>query len=396
MANRAKALASSTCSRKCGSGEMASLVIREGLVLGVDVGGTKVAAGLVDPSGEILCQSRFPMVPSNGAASGLAAVTKAIDAVSDQAIGKAGAHNLIHGIGICSPGPLDPKAGVVINPPNLPCWRNFPLAAELAQLYRVRVKVDNDANAAGLAETMWGAGRGYRNVFYVTLGTGIGTAIVIDGRIYHGRTGAAAEGGHTTIDYNGPRCGCGKRGCIEALASGPAIARRARTKLERARTSPAPDVQNVNRAQVSPEAELAHSALLDLAGGNPELITGAMVGQAHTVGDRLATEVLRETVELLAIWLGNIIDLLEPDVIIAGGGVSSMLKPLFPEIQDRLPAHCVNQRAREIPLLLAHYGEDAGIAGGAALCFGTNNGNGSESKGRAKANGAASVFEVSR
>lgn len=326
---------------------MSSVAVREGLVIGVDVGGTKVAAGLVDESGEILCHNRNPMVSKSDAATALAAVIKAIETVSDQAVRVAGAHNLIRAIGICSPGPLDPKTGVVINPPNLPCWRNFPLAAEVAQIFRVRVKLDNDANAAGLAETLWGAGRGYRNVFYATLGTGIGTAIVFDGQIYHGRTGAAAEGGHMTIDYKGPRCGCGKPGCIEVLASGPAIARRARAKLESGRAS----------------------SLLDLAGGNLDGITSEMVGQAAAAGDPAASETLQETVELLSFWFGNIVDLLEPDVMIVGGGVASMIEPFFGQIRDRLPACCVNQRCREIPLIPARYGEDAGIAGGAALCF---------------------------
>jgi glucokinase len=333
---------------------MSSVAVRDDLVIGVDIGGTKVAAGLVDPSGEILCHNRNPMVCNDGAASGLASVTKAIETASAQAVSAAGKHNLIRGVGICSPGPLDPKTGVVINPPNLPCWRNFPLAAEVAHIYRVRVKVDNDANAAGLAETLWGAGRGYQNVFYVTLGTGIGTAIVIDGRIYHGRTGAAAEGGHMSIDYKGPRCGCGKPGCIEILASGPAIARRARAKLENGRSS----------------------SLLDLAGGKLERVTSEMVGQAAAAGDVAANEVLQETVELLSFWFGNIVDLLEPDVMIVGGGVASMLKPFLGEIKDRLPACCVNQRCQEIPLVSARYGEDAGIAGGAALCFDAAKNNG--------------------
>ena len=129
-------------------------------------------------------------------------------------------------------GPLDPRTGVVINPPNLPGWRNFPLADLISKAYRLPVRVDNDGNAAALAEALWGAGRGYRNVFCATIGTGIGTGIVFDGCIYHGRTGAAAEGGHTTIDYRGPRCGCGKLGCIEALASGPAIAPVSYTHLD--------------------------------------------------------------------------------------------------------------------------------------------------------------------
>jgi glucokinase len=337
---------------------MSSVVVRDDLVIGVDIGGTKVAAGLVDPSGEILSHNRNPMVCDNSAASALASVTTAIETASAQATSAAaGTHGLIRGVGICSPGPLDPKTGVIINPPNLPCWRNVPLAAEVAQIYRVQVKVDNDANAAGLAETLWGAGHGYHNVFYVTIGTGIGTAILIDGRIYHGRTGAAGEGGHMSIDYKGPRCGCGKPGCIEALAAGPAIARRARAKLQDGRAS----------------------SLLDLAGGQLECLSSEMIGIAAAAGDGAANEVLEETVELLSFWFGNIVDLLEPDVMIVGGGVASMLKPLLGEIRNRLPGCCVNQRCKEIPLVAARYGEEAGVAGGAALCFdAVRNGNGTE------------------
>jgi glucokinase len=324
-----------------------SEALESGLVIGVDVGGTKVAAGLVDRTGTILFQTRTPMVANNGAAGGLTAVRAAIDSVSGKTASVPGAPRMIQAIGICAPGPLDPKTGTVLNPPNLPCWRNYPLAAEVARVYRVRVKVENDANAAGLAEVMWGAGRGYSNAFYATLGTGIGTAIIIDGRIYGGRTGAAAEGGHMSIDYNGPLCGCGKPGCIEAFASGPAIAKRARAKLE------------TNRK----------SSLLELAGGDVNHVTSEMVGVAYASGDAVATETLQSTVALLSLWLGNIIDLLEPEVIIMGGGVSTMLRPFFNEIIDRLPSCSVNPRCREIPLIPAKYGPDSGIAGGAALCF---------------------------
>ena len=320
----------------------------EGLVIGVDVGGTKVAAGVVDREGKILFQARAPMVCDDGAALAFSCVTAVIDSVSAKAPSVSGTPpKLIEAIGICAPGPLDPNTGVVINPPNLTCWRNFPLAAEVARLYRVPVRVDNDANAAALAETLWGAGRGFRNVFYATIGTGIGTGIVIDGRIYHGRTGAAGEGGHVSIDRNGPRCGCGKPGCIEALAAGPAIARNAREKLDAGRAS----------------------AILDLAGGKTAAVSSEMVGKSYAAGDALAREVMSETFDALAFWLGNIVDLLEPDVIIIGGGVGSMLKPFFGEIHDRLPTCTINQRGQEIPLLAAQYGEDAGIAGAAALCF---------------------------
>jgi glucokinase len=320
------------------------IVERGRLVIGVDVGATNIAAGVVDSHGEIQCQTRAAMVTNGSAAAGLKAVVSAIDSASARCARDPRINGLLRGIGICSPGPLDPKTGVVINPPTLPCWRDFPLAAAVAHIYRVPVKVDNDANAAALAEAQWGAGRGYNNVFYATIGTGIGTGIVFDGRIYHGRTGAAGEGGHVSVDYRGAMCGCGKRGCIEVLASGPAIAKSARTKL----------AERFNH----------QSALLELAHGDVEAITSETIGQAYKAGDPLATEMLEETITLLAHWLGNIVDFLEPDVMVIGGGVAAMLSPFFDEIKNRLPGCCVNSRCQEIPLVMAHYGADAGIAGG--------------------------------
>ena len=312
--------------------------------IGVDIGGTKVAAGLVTACGQITNHIRTPMTP-NDAAGALAAVLSAIDSVRSSA--ESANEVTISGIGICAPGPLDPHRGVIVNPPNLPAWRNFPLTGEISKKYDLPVKLDNDGNAAALAEALWGAGQGFRNVFCATIGTGIGTGIVFDSHIYHGRTGAAAEGGHNTIDYRGPRCGCGKLGCIEAYAAGPAIARRASEKIVK---------------------EGRPSAILDLAGGCPERISSEMVGKAYAAGDALAKEVLQETALLLTIWLGNMIDLLEPDVLIIGGGAGAMLQPFFGEIRDRLPTWCINSHCQDIPLLLAHYGADAGIAGGAALC----------------------------
>jgi len=309
-------------------------------ILGVDIGGTKVAVGIVDAQGKILAQGRKPMVAHGTPEAAFDAVTAAIDFLIST--------NDIAGIGICAPGPLDPKSGVVLNPPNLPCWRNFPLAAKISAKYHVPVKVDNDANAAALAETRWGAARGFRYVFYATIGTGIGTGIILDGSIYHGNTGSAGEGGHVTIDYKGPVCNCGKRGCIEILAAGTAIGKRARAKLEAEPSRP--------------------SAIRDLAQGNIASMTSELVGKAYAAGDPLAREILVETADLLTVWLGNIVDLLDPDVLVMGGGVAAMLQPFFEQIKNCLPKWCVNPFAAQIPLLMAHYGPDAGIAGGAALC----------------------------
>ncbi|HLK04459.1 MAG TPA: ROK family protein [Candidatus Acidoferrum sp.] len=325
---------------------MASKLAEPELVIGVDVGGTKVAAGVVDAHGKILAHTRAPMNCHGSAAEGLASVTSAIESLFSQHPQN---RSLVRRIGICAPGPLDPRTGVVINPPNVPCWRDFPLAEAVSKHYSAVVKVDNDANAGALAEHLWGAGRGYRNVFFATLGTGVGTGIVLDGKIFHGRTGAAAEGGHVSIDLNGPLCNCGKRGCIEVLASGTAIARRTREKIAE-----------------SPERG-AH--LLALAGGDVARIRSEMVGKAAEAGDPLAKEILEQTMEYLAVWLGNTVDLLEPEVIILGGGAAEMLRPKFSDIQKRMKKWCINSRYLEIPLVPAFYGEHAGIAGGAALCL---------------------------
>ena len=151
-----------------------------------------------------------------------------------------------------------------------------------------------------------------------------------------------------TIDYHGPQCGCGKKGCIEALASGTAIGKKARRKLSEKRAS--------------------QSVMSELAEGDLNRVSSEIVGQAYAAGDPLAEEILLETVELLAIWLGNVVDLLEPDVMIIGGGVASMLSPFLEEIRKRLPSWSLNSRCLEIPLVPARYGANSGIAGGAALC----------------------------
>jgi glucokinase len=323
--------------------------------LGVDIGGTKVAAGLVGADGKILFQTRVAMPAHGSAAEGFGAVQSAIERVF---AARPEARASLTGIGICAPGPLDPTTGVILNPPNVPCWRNFPLATEVQRVFGLSARVDNDGNAAGLAEAIWGAGAGYRNVFYVTLGTGIGTGIVFDRKIFHGRTGSAAEGGHLTIDYRGPKCGCGKRGCIEALCSGPAIARRARERLERL------DLAGSLRS----DSGRAESKILALAGGDFDAVNAEMVAKAFREGDPLAAELLRETADFVAIWAGNVIDLLEPDVFIFGGGLAQLMSGFFGRIRGQLENWCVNKRFEEMPMVLAKYGPDAGIAGAAALC----------------------------
>lgn len=309
------------------------------LFIGVDIGGTKVAAGLVNTDGEITSQVRVPMACAS-AQDGLDAVLSAIE----KALPKDS--RSVQGIGICAPGPLDPRSGVILNPPNLSGWRNFPLADAVQKTYAVPVKVDNDANAAALAETRWGAARGCSNVFYATLGTGIGSGIVFDGKIFHGRTGAAGEGGHVSIDYRGPICACGKPGCIEVFASGTAIVKRVRAGI----------------------AEGRKSFIGEMAGGKIESVTGEVVAKALAAGDPLASEIMAETAEMLSLWLSNMIDLLDPEIVVVGGGAAALYQPFFDTIRKQVVDLSINPRSNEVPIVPARYGADSGIAGGAALC----------------------------
>jgi glucokinase len=318
--------------------------ISQKLAVGVDIGGTKVAVGLVNAAGGIVAHSRGRMAAHGTAEQGLRAVVDAIDRLMRDRRAKAPS-----GIGISVPGWVDSARGSLLSATNIPCWRDFPLAREVTKRYGLRARIANDANVAALAEAVWGAGTGYPNVFYVTLGTGIGTGIVEDGRIYEGRTGAAGEGGHLTIDFGGPLCGCGKRGCIEAYASGTAIGKRARERLI--------------------EHGARESEMVGLADGKIEGVTSEIVGKAAARKDQLAIEVLDEAAERLGIWLGNIIELLEPDVIVIGGGVGHLMMSRAAKIRQALDIWAINPRWREIPIVEARYGAESAMVGAAALCL---------------------------
>jgi len=283
-------------------------------VLGIDIGGTKIAAGVVDSDARVLETAVAPTRACEGYATSYAQLKNVIEKMMRDGV---------TAIGICAPGPLNPKTGVVINPPNLPGWVNIPLAEQISKEFRLPCRVENDANAAGLAEWRFGAARGYSTVFYVTVSTGIGSGIILDGKIHHGKNGQAGEGGHVTIDYRSSSiCGCGVPGCIEALASGPAIARR--------------------------------------AGMPPE-----EVGRAAACGDPRAIEILDETALMLGAWLGSAINLLDPDIIVIGGGVAQIGEPLFSRLRRFAPERSINQFAAETPIVPAALGAQVGILGAA-------------------------------
>ncbi len=315
------------------------------LIVGIDIGGTKIAGGLVSRKGRLVSSRIVPTRAEKGFKSGFRQILQVIE----QMIHRAGGKQHVAGIGLCAPGPLNPKTGLVIDAPNLPGWRNIPLARLIEDRFGLSARVENDANAAGLAEVLFGAAVGYRDVFYVTVSTGIGTGIIINGRIYHGKNGVAGEGGHVSIDYRSPyRCGCGTLGCIEALAAGPAMARRARVRLEQEHTMP--------------------SLLRELTDGNLSQITPKMIQEAARAGDRVAKSIIEETGFYLGVWLAGMITLLDPDAIVIGGGVARIGKPLFAKIRETLPLYTINRRfAVKTPLLPAKLEKNVGVYGAASL-----------------------------
>jgi glucokinase len=219
------------------------------------------------------------------------------------------------GVGVGSPGPLDRARGIVVVTPNLR-WHNFPLRDEVAARVNLPVTLDNDANCATLGEWWLGAGQGTRNMLGLTIGTGIGGGLIIEGELFHGATDVAGEVGHTTIDTQGRRCGCGNYGCLEAYASGTAIADRAR------------------------EALGDHpSLLLALAGGDPSKITAHTVFVAATKNDAIAIEVVRDTARFLGIGIANLLNIINPEIVVITGGVTqagdALFDPLLAEVRRR-------------------------------------------------------------
>ena len=314
------------------------------LIIGIDVGGTKVAGGLVTTKGRLDKTVTLPTKANEGFETSISQVLTVIKRLINQA----GGPEHVKGIGICAPGPLNPRTGVVINPPNLPGWTNIKFTERVEKQFQLPARLENDANAAGLAEVLFGAAVGHNDVFYVTVSTGVGTGIIINKKIYHGKNGIAAEGGHVTIDHRSPYiCGCGTPGCIEALAAGPAIVRRARVKLEQEHTLP--------------------SLLRERTQNHLSRITPEMIEETAAAGDKVAKFIIEETGFFLGVWLASMITLLDPDAIVIGGGVSRIGKPLFNKIRQTIPNYTINRCAKDTPLLPAKLQKDVGIFGAASL-----------------------------
>ncbi|HKV49900.1 MAG TPA: ROK family protein [Gemmatimonadaceae bacterium] len=292
--------------------------VRTRYILGVDLGGTNIVAGAMpeDGSREIAVRSE-PTHAERGSEAVVDRIVSMLAQVISDVIEKHGAqpHDFL-GVGVGAPGPLDRERGVVVVAPNLG-WRDFPLRDAISDRIRLPATLDNDANCATVGEWWRGAAQGGRNVVGITIGTGIGGGIVIDGRLFHGSSDVAGEIGHTTIDSTGRYCRCGNYGCLEAYASGPAIALRAREALERDEVS----------------------ALHKMVKGDLDLLTAATVYEAAHRGDALALEVVRDTARFLGTGIANLLNTVNPDVVVITGGVTRagdrLFEPLRAEVKRR-------------------------------------------------------------
>lgn len=287
-------------------------------ILGVDLGGTNIVVGAMpeDGSRELAIRSE-PTHAERGSEAVVDRIVSMIAQVISDVIATHGAqpHDFL-GVGVGAPGPLDRERGVVVVAPNLG-WRDFPLRDAISDRIRLPATLDNDANCATLGEWWRGAAQGARNVVGITIGTGIGGGIVIGGQLYHGSSDVAGEIGHTTIDSTGRYCRCGNYGCLEAYASGPAIALRAREALERDEVS----------------------ALHKMVKGDLDLLTAATVYEAAHRGDALALEVVRDTARFLGTGIANLLNTVNPDVVVITGGVTRagdrLFEPLRAEVKRR-------------------------------------------------------------
>jgi glucokinase len=332
------------------------------LVVGIDLGGTQIRAAVL--RGARLLSRVGLLTGENPTPERV--IPRMIYAV-EQAIEDAGTTlDQIAGIGIGAPGPLNSRTGVVFSPPNLPGWIDVPLRDILSEHFKLPIFVENDANAAALAEYMFGAGQGSREVVYMTISTGIGGGIIADGHIVEGIVGTAGELGHMTIDLHGPRCNCGNIGCLESISSGTAIARRANEIVAMGKGDEllafALTQQEDGSANTPEDSQ-------QVARHNIVHINARVVAEAAAAGIPVARQIIAAAAEGLGVGLVNIIHIFNPELIILGGGVSQMGDLLLDPAR-----RIIEKRAMVVPrqvarLVLAQLGTDAGLVGAGALIY---------------------------
>ncbi|MBM7585593.1 glucokinase [Bacillus pakistanensis] len=303
--------------------------------VGIDIGGTKIAIGLVREDGMVLREMEFP---TN------------VDSGPDQALNKMVQHirsmysvepNII-GIGIGSPGPLDTREGKILSPPNLQTWHGYPLVKKIESAFQTKVKLMNDADAAAFAEYYYSHRSGYNHMMYVTVSTGIGGGLILNGKLYEGALSGAGEIGHMSMESCGPICGCGKMGCLESFSSGTGMMNAWKQKLTRLQQPIDPNW------------------------------TGKDLFEQAASGEMTAAEVVMNGVDYLARGISQAVQLLNPELVVLGGGVILAQPTFYKQIVQRVPSYLLEHHRRNLTFSIAEQGRNAGFKGAAAIIHAEN------------------------
>ncbi|MCD8501169.1 MAG: ROK family protein [Bacillaceae bacterium] len=299
------------------------------LAIGIDIGGTKTAIGIVNKEGEVLCKR---IIPTDQTVSPDVMVNRINESVQVLMKQLNVTTNDIKGVGVGAPGPIDTTRGEIVCPPNLPRWKGYKLVEQLSQVLNLDVKLENDASLAGLAEFKVGAAKNARDFLYVTISTGIGAGIIMDGKLVTGRTGNAGDIGHMVIDPSYGTCKCGQKGCFEWIASGTAIARQG-TKL-------------LNR-----------------------VVTTEEVFCLYREGDIQIVKMVNDIFERIGMACVSLINIFDVNLIVLGGGVSKVGNPLTNHVSKYISKHALNPKGRKTKIKRSALSENVGIVGAATLFF---------------------------
>ena len=310
--------------------------------LASDLGGTHLRVGLVDRDGNIVHRNSVRAEAWRGRQHVLELFVRELERAAAPVN-----RGSIAGIGVAQAGPTNSEDGTMYNPPHLPGWDGFSAKPTFERRLGLVSSHANDATAAALAEYAYGAGRGVRHLLFMTVGTGIGGGIVIDGRLYTGARGFAGEVGHISIDHSGPPCLCGNRGCLETLASGDALGRIARERL----------------------ASGERSAILQFSGGELESVAGPAVAEAARSGDELALSVMSDAGTHLGVGILSLLNSLDVERVVLGGGVLGSMDLMMPSAIRAIEERAIVPYKQGAPVVLSKLGDDAGLLGAAALAF---------------------------
>ncbi len=316
-----------------------------GLVVGVDIGATSIDIGISDFSGKLLHRYGETALVKNGPIKVLGRVCSLIEKMlQDNHLNAAD----LHGIGIGVPGPVDFSAGTLVSPPIMPGWDRYPIIQTIQQWFpTANVVVDNDVNVMALGETYQGAGRGVDNLIFIKIGTGIGAGILCEGNIYRGTNGCAGDIGHIGVNKFGPMCHCGNKGCLEAVAAGPAIAERCLTAAQ---------------AGKSP-------ILLKLYEENGQVLRSEDVGAAAREGDAYAIESIRESGQAIGDVLAGLVNFFNPGMVVIGGGVANLGNLFLSSIRQAVLNRSLPLATKDLHIVFSDIGPDAGVIGAINLAM---------------------------